>query len=315
MTGETTTYSYDVLGNLKSVVLPDATVIEYVVDGRNRRVGKKVNGTLERQWIYDGQLRPVAELDGTGAMVSQFVYATHINIPDYIVKGATTYRVITDHLGSLRFVIDTATGTIAQRMDYDDWGNVLVNTAPDFTPFGFAGGMYDSQTKLTRFGARDYDAEVGRWTAKDPIGFGAYQSDLYAYSLNSPCTLIDPTGKWFIPPMLLGQEPPFYVPPESLTAFDRPQPWRTPTDIYNSGVAKGTSKPSPPVVPKYCPSPPPDVFPKPGPLGEILKLLSDLIYEIMEGKPPGGPEFMAPSPTIPPMNENGSQMRYYGLWT
>ena len=35
-------------------------------------------------------------------------------------------------------VIDTATGTIAQRMDYDDWGNVLVNTAPDFTPFGYA---------------------------------------------------------------------------------------------------------------------------------------------------------------------------------
>lgn len=138
-TSETTTYTYDVLGNLKNVVLPDSTLIEYVVDGRNRRVGKKVNGTLERSWIYDGQLRPVAELDGSGVLTAQYVYATHINVPDYVIKGATTYRVITDHLGSLRFVIDTATGTIAQRMDYDDWGNVLVNTAPDFTPFGFAG--------------------------------------------------------------------------------------------------------------------------------------------------------------------------------
>jgi len=192
--GEVTTYSYDVLGNLKSVVLPDTTLIEYIVDGRNRRVGKKVNGTVERQWIYDGQLRPVAELDGTGVLVSQFVYATHINVPDYMIKGGVTYRIITDHLGSLRFVIDTATGAIAQRMDYDDWGSVLTNTSPDFTPFGFAGGVYDSQTKLTRFGARDYDAEVGRWTCKDPIGFNSLQYNIYCYVANDPSNEYDPSG-------------------------------------------------------------------------------------------------------------------------
>jgi hypothetical protein len=45
----------------RKVVLPDGKVIEYLVDGRNRRVGKKVNGVIERQWIYDGQLRPVEE--------------------------------------------------------------------------------------------------------------------------------------------------------------------------------------------------------------------------------------------------------------
>ena len=193
-TSETTAYTYDVLGNLRTVLLPDGTQIDYIVDGRNRRVGKKVDGVLQRQWIYDGQLRPVAELDGTGALVSQFVYATHINIPDYIVKGATTYRVITDHLGSLRFVIDTATGAIAQRMDYDDWGNAITNTNADFTPFGFAGGMYDNQTKLVRFGARDYDAETGRWTAKDPIGFMSGQINLYEYSFNDSINIYDPRG-------------------------------------------------------------------------------------------------------------------------
>jgi RHS repeat-associated protein len=173
--------------------LPDGTLIEYIVDGRNRRVGKKVNGTLQKQWIYDGQLRPVAEMDGSGTLVSQFVYATHINIPDYIIKSGVTYRVITDHLGSLRFVINTSTGSIAQRMDYDDWGNVLVNTNPDFTPFGFAGGIYDSQTKLTRFGARDYEPEVGRWTTKDPIGMsGGYNT--YIYVGDNPILLLDPIG-------------------------------------------------------------------------------------------------------------------------
>ncbi|HQO19511.1 MAG TPA: RHS repeat-associated core domain-containing protein [Acidobacteriota bacterium] len=193
--GEMTSYTYDVLGNLRTVLLPDGTQIDYIIDGRNRRVGKKVNGTLERSWIYDGQLRPVAELDGSGVLTAQYVYATHINVPDYIIKGATTYRAITDHLGSLRFVIDTATGAIVQRMDYDDWGNVLVNTSPDFTPFGFAGGLYDSQTKLTRFGARDYDPECGRWTAKDPIGFGGVDYGIYSYAKNNPVCLYDPTGR------------------------------------------------------------------------------------------------------------------------
>ena len=33
-------------------------------------------------------------------------------------------------------------------------------------PFGFAGGLYDAETKLVRFGARDYDAGTGRWTSR-----------------------------------------------------------------------------------------------------------------------------------------------------
>ena len=44
-TGETTSYTYDVLGNLRDVTLPDGTLIESVIDGQNRRIGKKVDGT------------------------------------------------------------------------------------------------------------------------------------------------------------------------------------------------------------------------------------------------------------------------------
>ncbi|MDH5679538.1 MAG: RHS repeat-associated core domain-containing protein, partial [Nitrospinota bacterium] len=46
---------------------------------------------------------------------------------------------------------------------------MVSDTNPGFQPFGFAGGLYDQHTKLTRFGARDYDAHAGRWTSKDPI--------------------------------------------------------------------------------------------------------------------------------------------------
>lgn len=68
------------------------------------------------------------------------------------------------------------------------------NTNPGFQPFGFAGGIYDQQTKLTRFGARDYDAETGRWTAKDPIRFDGGDTNLMAYVGNNPVNRTDPLG-------------------------------------------------------------------------------------------------------------------------
>jgi RHS repeat-associated protein len=193
-TGESTSYSYDALGNLLSVTLPEGKEVEYVVDARDRRVGKKVNGQLVQGFLYQGQLAPVAELDGSGNVVSRFVYATHTNVPDYMEKGGKTYRIISDHLGSVRMVVDASTGEVAQRIDYDEFGNVLEDTNPGFQPFGFAGGLYDPDTKLVRFGARDYDAETGRWTAKDPINFAGGQANLYAYVGNDPVNLIDPTG-------------------------------------------------------------------------------------------------------------------------
>lgn len=61
-------------------------------------------------------------------------------------------------------------------------------------PFGFAGGIYDRDTGLVRHGARDYDAETGRWTAKDPIGFGGHDSNLYGYVANDPINDIDTNG-------------------------------------------------------------------------------------------------------------------------
>ena len=60
---------YDVLGNLKEVLLPDGTQIEYLVDGANRRIGRKVNGVLIQGFLYQDALNPVAELDGSGHVV------------------------------------------------------------------------------------------------------------------------------------------------------------------------------------------------------------------------------------------------------
>jgi RHS repeat-associated protein len=192
---QTTSYDYDALGNLRGVTLPGGTQITYVIDGLNRRVGKKVNGVLMQAFLYDNLLHPEAELDGSGNVISRFAYGTRSNVPDYIVKGGATYRIISDHLGSPRRVVDVSTGDVAQEMAYDSYGNVLSDNNPGFQPFGFAGGLYDQDTKLTRFGARDYDAQTGRWTAKDPIKFSGGDSNIYGYVLNDPVNAIDANGK------------------------------------------------------------------------------------------------------------------------
>ncbi len=190
----TTTYTYDLPGNLTEVVLPTGRVIEYIIDGRNRRVGKKVDGVLTQGFLYQDQLNPVAELDGAGNVVSLFVYGSKANVPDYLVRGGVTYRIVSDHLGSPRLVVNAADGTVVQRIDYDEWGNVLFDSNPGFQPFGFAGGIADGDTGLIRFGARDYDPQTGRWTAKDPILFAGGDGNLYGYVLGDPANFIDPLG-------------------------------------------------------------------------------------------------------------------------
>lgn len=193
-TGQATTYSYDALGNLRSVTLPGGTQVSYVIDGNDRRVGKKVNGTLLQGFLYRNALEPAAELDGAGNVVSRFVYGTQAHTPNYMVRGGQTYFIVADQLGSPRLVIDTASGQIAQRIDYDEYGNVLTDTNPGFQPFGFAGGLYDRDTGLVRFGARDYDPTTGRWTAKDPSLFGGGSANLYGYVGGDPVNLLDPSG-------------------------------------------------------------------------------------------------------------------------
>jgi RHS repeat-associated protein len=189
-----TQYFYDNLGALLAAVLPDGTRVDYVLDARGRRQGKKVNGALLQSFLYDGRSRVVAELDGTGNVVGRFVYGSRSNVPDYMMKGGVVYRLVPDHLGSVRLVVNSQTGVVAQRLDYDVWGNVTADSSPGLQPFGFAGGLYDRHTGLTRFGARDYDAETGRWASKDPIRFDSGGTNLYEYVLSDPINLVDSNG-------------------------------------------------------------------------------------------------------------------------
>lgn len=167
----------------------------------------------------------MAELDESGAVAKVFVYGTRGNVPDYmkVREGGVwvDYRVIPDQVGSPRLVVKAADGTVALRIDYDElqtravsrkarrlefrrWRNGVFGNETgvvagagldrDFLPFGFAGGLYDADTGLVRFGVRDYDAATGRWTTKDPILFAGGDANLYGYVLADPVNWFDITG-------------------------------------------------------------------------------------------------------------------------
>jgi RHS repeat-associated protein len=134
-------------------------------------------------------------------MKKQFVYADVVNSPEYMIFDGKRYFFVKDHRGSINLVVNVDSGEVAQRMSYSEFGEVIEDTNPGFRPFGFAGGLYDTDTKLVKFGARDYDGRIGRWLSKDPIRFDGGDANLYGYVVQDPVNSIDPNGKyrWFIP--------------------------------------------------------------------------------------------------------------------
>ena len=189
-----TTYEVDEFGRLKAATLADGSKINYLLDWDGRRVAKLVNDQPQYRRIYSSHLQLAAEVKNDGS-VSEFVFATSVNSADYMKQGTSHYRLIHDHLGSPRLVVNSLDGTIMQRLDYNEWGNVIADSNPNFQPFAFAGGLYDGDTKLTKFGARDYAASVARWNSKDPILFAGGDTNLYRYVIGDPVNYFDPTGE------------------------------------------------------------------------------------------------------------------------
>ncbi|MBK6813699.1 MAG: hypothetical protein IPG81_33410 [Sandaracinaceae bacterium] len=189
-----TVYTYDGGGRLQEVA-HGSTTIAYVHDALGRRVGRVVNGAFERGWLYKDSLNPIAQVNAAGVVEATYVYVTRANVPDYIVTTAgAVYRVVSDHLGSVRMLVNATTGAITERYDYDVWGRVTFESGDhSLHPFGYAGGLYDADTGLVRFGVRDYDADAGRWTAPEPLGFAA-EASWYRYAAGDPVNFVDPNG-------------------------------------------------------------------------------------------------------------------------
>jgi RHS repeat-associated protein len=104
-----------------------------------------------------------------------------------------------DHLGSTS-VLSDANGLRVEGSDvvYAPFGEIRIGEPSDLTDFGYTSQRLDSSTGgLMYYGARYYLPSLRRFISADTIvpGAGNPQNlNRYAYVLNNPINLIDPTG-------------------------------------------------------------------------------------------------------------------------
>jgi RHS repeat-associated protein len=121
------------------------------------------------------------------------------------VEGEVLWA-LTDHLGSVRDVVDSS-GQLRLHRDFDSFGNVVgeihynasgqeVTSGTGFVTvaFAFTGRLLDEETGLQNNLNRWYDPATGSWISEDPIGFLAGDANLNRYVGNEPTGYIDPLG-------------------------------------------------------------------------------------------------------------------------
>jgi RHS repeat-associated protein len=105
---------------------------------------------------------------------------------------------LTDRLGSVRNLVD-ANGSLIDTISYDGYGNRTSESSPgNGDRYGFTARELDSVTGLGYYRGRWYDAQTGRWTSRDPIGFDAGDANLYRYVGNDPTNATDPSGQFLV---------------------------------------------------------------------------------------------------------------------
>lgn len=205
--GTTATYTYDGNGNMTG---DESRTFQW--DAKNRLTRIVYFGTnASTEMAYDGLDRRVSivEKDGTGTVVSSksFVW-DGLSIADqrigstvsrqYFSEGwrdasaGTNYFYGRDHLGSVREVVNSSSSVLT-RYGYDAYGRVTKLSGTVESDFQYTGHYAHSPSGLYLAPFRAYDAELGRWISRDPIGEEG-GINLYGYVGNNPINAIDPLG-------------------------------------------------------------------------------------------------------------------------
>ncbi|MDR3177558.1 MAG: hypothetical protein LBT96_01105 [Campylobacteraceae bacterium] len=190
---ETTSYAYDTLGNLKEVILPNNTKITYAYNANNQRTAKLINDQVQEKYLWLDLTTLLAVYDKNSNLIQRYYYSND-RVPYKVKYLGQIYYLSYNHQGTLKQVTDT-NGQNVKSMIYSAYGDTIEDTNPNLNiPFGFAGGLYDKDTKLIKFGYRDHDPNIGKWITKDPIRFDGGDSNLYNYVVNDPVNGVDPWG-------------------------------------------------------------------------------------------------------------------------
>lgn len=179
--------------------------------GRRVRKVSKLNGTTQsdHKFIYTGWSL-VAELDSaTNKIVRSYAWGLDLDstvggtggVGGLVLQtihsdtGLTAYHMCYDGSGNVTALVNRTTGAVAASYEYGPFGENVRSQTFDSTlashgqPFRFSTKFTDSETGLTYYGYRYYDASLGRFINRDPIG-EVGGNNLYGFVAN------DPVNRW-----------------------------------------------------------------------------------------------------------------------
>jgi RHS repeat-associated protein len=187
----TTTYNWDYENRLSSVVMPaSGGTVAFTYDPFGRRI-QKSSATATTNYLYDGS-NSVIEVDQSGALAARNTQGLELDQPLATLRGGAIFYYDQDGLGSVTGLTGS-TGAMGNSYTYDSFGNITASTGSSANPYTYTGRDFDSETGLRYYRARYYDPATGRFLSGDPTGFNG-GINFYAYALNDPMNLRDPSG-------------------------------------------------------------------------------------------------------------------------
>ena len=199
-------YEYDENGNLTKDLNKNITAIQYNCLNLPSRVMFANGNSIS--YLYDAagrKLRTVHVLEGDSVTTDYCGNVVYENGVPQILLTEVGYVSLTDgkyhyylkdHQGNNRVVV-AEEGTIEEVNHYYPFGGVFSSTG-DAQPYKYNGKELDRKGGLDwyDYGARMYDAVLGRWHAVDPMSEKYYGVSPYLYCANNPILLVDPNGMW-----------------------------------------------------------------------------------------------------------------------
>ncbi len=185
----TSTYTFDAADRLKTVT-QGATTVTFAYDGLGRRLNQTV-GATETRYLWCGAAI-CQQRSGSDTAEKRFY-----SEGEYVHTGTKKYLTLTDHLGSVRDVIDiTGTPTLVGSFDYRPYGAVARSWGTVTTGYTYARLFAQPNTGLLISTTRAYNPANGKWLNVDPIREEG-GINLTGYVGAGPMAAIDPLGLKF----------------------------------------------------------------------------------------------------------------------